>query len=63
MSDDLLSALEWQQRFQQRLINVAGVTPEQAQGEFDGSGFEYLSEGYEDDPEGSADMAMSYWDE
>jgi hypothetical protein len=23
--------------------------------------FEVLSEGYEDDPEGAADMEMSYW--
>jgi hypothetical protein len=53
---------EWCRRFVARLINQAGVTAAQAQHELDGAGFEYLSKYYEDDPKGSADMAMSYWE-
>ena len=52
---------EWERRFKARLIEKGGTTPEGAQAEFDGAGFEYLFKGFENDPEGSADEAMSYW--
>lgn len=52
---------EWERRFKARLIDKGGTTPEGAQAELDGACFDYLSDGFEDDPEGSADEAMSYW--
>ena len=58
-----LSREEWERRFKQRIVDRAATTVEQAQSELDGGTFEYLSEGFEDDPEGSADEAMSYWGE
>lgn len=54
---------EWERRFKQRIVDQAATTEEQAQSELDGATFEYLSEHFEDDPEGSADEAMSYWEE
>jgi hypothetical protein len=54
---------EWERRFKQRLIDKGGTTPEGAQAELDGGVFEDLLSGFEDDPEGSADEAMSYWEE
>ena len=62
VKEPVIDQQEWQLRFQQRLIDVARVTPAQAQAEFDGAGFEYLSNGYEDDTEGSAEEVMSYWE-
>lgn len=53
---------EWERRFKLRLIERGGTTPEGAQAELDGGTYESLSEGFENDPEGSADEAMSYWE-
>ena len=53
---------EWERRFKTRLIDQGGTTPEGAQAELDGATFEFLSDGYEDDPEGSADEAMLCWE-
>ena len=52
---------EWLTRYKQRFINQAGLTPEQADDCSRAEAFGVLSEGYEDDPEGAADMEMSYW--
>ena len=59
---DTLSREEWCRRYRQRLIDVAGVTEAQAQAELEAGTVEYLIEDYEDDPEGSADVSMSYWE-
>ena len=54
---------EWLGRYRQRLIGVAGLSEQHAQQCVEaGDGFEAMSDGYEDDPEGAADMEMSYWD-
>lgn len=52
---------EWERRFKARLIDKGGTTPEGAQAELDGGTYEYLVDGFEDDPERSADEAMSCW--
>lgn len=57
-----LDKAEWLRRFVDRIVERGG-TRELAWSEIDGSGFEYLTDGFEDDPEASADEAMSYWDE
>ena len=62
MSEKTLTQEEWARRYQQRLIDVAALEPEHAADEFNGAGFDYLSEGFEDDPEGAADESMSCWD-
>lgn len=57
---------EWERRFKARIVSVVGIDnggETLAQGEFDGASFEYLFDHFEDDPEGSADEAMSYWEE
>lgn len=54
---------EWELRFKARLIDKGGTTPDGAQAEFDGAGFDYVSDGFENDPEGSADEAVLYWEE
>ena len=59
---ELITRDEWERRFKLRLIERGGTTPEGAQAELDGGTFESLSEDFEDDPEGSADEAMSYWE-
>ena len=54
---------EWLRRYRQRLIGVAGLSEQHAQQCVDaGEGFEAMSDGYEDDPAGAADMEMLYWD-
>lgn len=62
---------EWERRFKQRIIDYvlsgeSNHTAEEArtlaESELAGGTFEYLSESFEDDPEGSADEAMSYWE-
>lgn len=53
---------EWLRRYQQRFVDVAGLSAEQAADVAATETFERLSEDYEDDPEGAADMEMSYWD-
>lgn len=54
---------EWFTRYEQRFIEVAHVTAEQANACAHAETFEMLSEGFEDDPEGAADEEMSYWEE
>lgn len=52
---------EWLARYASRLIVVAGISPAHADAATKAETFEVLSDGYEDDPEGAADMEMSYW--
>ena len=63
---------EWERRFKAHIVSVLFDEPDEtvwtreeaeasAQDEFDGAGFEFLSEGFEEDPEGSAEEALSYW--
>jgi hypothetical protein len=54
---------EWLKRYADRIMAVAGVTRDFALASSKAEAFEILSEDYEDDPEGAADMEMSYWDE
>lgn len=54
---------EWFRRYQQRFVDQAGLSPEQAEACAAAETFEVLSDGFEDDPEGAADMEMSYWEE
>lgn len=53
---------EWRDRYAKRIAEQAGW-PEKSARKFakDALPFTELSEGYEDDPEGAADMEMSYW--
>lgn len=53
---------EWLQRYRQHFIDCAKLTVEQAHKCAEAESFEVLSEGFEDDPEGAADMEMSYWE-
>lgn len=52
----------WLDRYKARFMAVAGLTETQAEACADAEPFEVLSDGFEDDPEGAADMEMSYWD-
>ena len=52
---------EWLDRYKRRLMEV--TTAEHAEAEAQADTFEVLSDGYEIDPEGAADEAMSYWEE
>ncbi len=52
---------EWLTRYKQRFIDVAGLTPAQADDCSRAESFDVLSEMFEDDPEGAADEEMSYW--
>jgi hypothetical protein len=54
---------EWLRRYAQCMIDVAKLTPKQALDAATAEPFEVLSEWFEDDPEGAADMEMSYWEE
>ena len=55
---------EWLNRYKQRFIDVVyELTPAQAQWCADAESFEVLSDWFEDDPEGAADMEMSYWED
>ncbi len=56
-----LSEEEWLKRYQSYFVKVAHLTADQAADEARAEPFAVLSEGYEDDPEGAADMSMSYW--
>jgi hypothetical protein len=53
----------WLARYAQRIIDVAKVSESFAGKCATAESFEVLSDGYEDDPEGAADMEMSYWSE
>ena len=52
---------EWLRRYRQQFIN-RGVDEKAADGVASCDTFEALSHYFEDDPEGAADMEMSYWD-
>jgi hypothetical protein len=52
---------EWLARYKRRFVEIAGVTPAQAE-MFAEEPFEQISEFFEDDPEGAADEEMSYWE-
>lgn len=57
---------EWERRFKQHIVDQVGRDnggESLAQSELDGGTFEDLSDGFEEDPEGAADEAMSYWEE
>lgn len=54
---------EWLERYGQQFIRVLGISKKLADECVMAEDFGVLSEGYEDDPEGAADMEMSYWDE
>jgi len=53
---------DWLRRYERRFIEIANLTLDQAQLCATAETFETLSEGFEDDPEGAADMEMSYWE-
>ena len=53
---------EWLRRYKQQFLSVV-LDDDKAQDCVDAVTFEEASDGYEDDPEGSADMEMSYWEE
>lgn len=53
---------EWLRRYQQRLIDQAGISSELAAQFAQAESFDVLSDGFEDDPEGAADSEMSYWE-
>ena len=53
---------EWLRRYEDRIVAVARVERKFAHAAATADTFEVLSEDYEDDPEGAADMEMSYWD-
>jgi hypothetical protein len=53
----------WLDRYARRMMDRAGLTEEQARACAEAESFEVLSESFEDDPEGAADMELSYWDE
>lgn len=57
-----LTEEEWLQRYQQRFIDVAGVSSAQARAAAKAESFHVLSHMFEDDPEGAADSEMSYWE-
>jgi hypothetical protein len=60
MSEETMSQEEWLDRYERRFIArciPAHVAREAARAE----PFEVLADGYEDDPEGAADLEMSYW--
>lgn len=53
---------EWLERYKRRFVEVAGLTDAQALACSQAESFEVLAEDYDDDPEGAADMEMSYWE-
>lgn len=60
-ADDLRKAA-WIRRYRQRIIDRSGMTPTQADACAMAVSFAELSDGFKDDPEGAADMEMSYWE-
>lgn len=57
-----LEKSEWLRRYKQTFIDV-GCTEEFAVDCVGAPPFEEMSRDFEDDPEGAAQMEMSYWDE
>lgn len=69
----MIESKEWERRYKARIVEVlkgTGWTEEMtevqaiamAQAEYDAAEPTYLRDSFEDDPEGSADESMSYWD-
>lgn len=58
----MMEQQEWLRRYQQRMIDKAGLTEDQAKKCATADTYETLSDGFEDDPEDAADMEMSYWE-
>jgi len=56
-----MSREEWLKRYKQEFIDAAKLTDEEAQSCVDALTFEEASNGYENDPEGAAQLEMSYW--
>lgn len=54
---------EWVGRYKRRLIDRTECSARFADEAARSVTFAELSDGYDDDPEGAADMEMSYWDE
>lgn len=61
---------EWLRRYRQRIVDcvtgehyTAAEAEVLADAELNGTGYDDLVVGFEDDPEGSADESMSYWSE
>ena len=53
---------EWLARYKKRFIERLGLTEAQAEKCAQAESVEVLSGNFADDPEGSADMEMSYWE-
>jgi len=53
---------EWMRRYRQTFMDVAGLSESEAKEMAEAIGFKEASSEFEDDPEGAAQMEMSYWD-
>jgi len=51
---------QWRRKYLDTLIEIGGLTEEEASENFDAGLFDY---DYTDDPEDSANLEMSYWDD
>lgn len=58
----MIPQAEYLERYAARMREQAGLTKAQADDAARAVPFEDLSEMFEDDPEGAADMEMSYWE-
>lgn len=67
---ETLTYYQWRKRYLDRIVSrltvqgsewTAKQAEEAAWSEFEGSGFDVIYEGYENDPEASADESLSYW--
>jgi hypothetical protein len=57
---NVMEKKEWLERYQQRLVDHYEFSLKTAISLSEAAPFEDMSDGYEDDPEGAADMEMSY---
>ncbi len=57
-----LTREEWLKRYKQAFIDGADLTDSEAQSCVDAISFEDASRQFETDPEGAAQMEMSYWE-
>ena len=51
----------WLDRYTKRIMKMARVPESFARQCAEAESFEVLSDGYADDPEGAADLELSYW--
>lgn len=58
----MIERAEWERRFKARIIEKADVSEGVADDELRAGPFGDIYEGFENDPEGAADMSMSYWE-